>query len=115
MNFRAILKGTAMAAIIIFIVLIIAAVVNMVAEPGEKVIRIIVLLGMCVAVAFSSLGVSSGCEKMKLVNSLLTGLLVVVLITIVSLAVNHEVSSVRLLTSFICCMASAAFGTFISN
>lgn len=115
MNIKAILKGAVISVVILLLILIIVSVINCFAEMGEKPTRIILLLGMCVSIAVSAYGVSSNCDKKKLINSLCMGVLVVACLCAVSLLVNHGISGVRFITAFICCMASSAFGTFISK
>ena len=115
MRLKVILKGVAISVITIILVLVIVSVINCFSELGEKPTRIILLLGMCISIAFPAYGVSSNCEKMKLLNSLCMSLIVVMCLCIASLLINHGISGVRFVTAFICCMASAAFGTFISK
>jgi len=115
MNVKGIIRGTAIALVMMFLVLVIVSVINLFSPLEEKVTKTVILLGMCVCVAFSSMGLSTNCEKMKLVNSLCMGALVMTCIFILSIITNHGISGMKLTTSFVSYTASAAFGSFISK
>lgn len=116
MNTRAVLKGTAAALIMTVIFIVITAVINTFSPQSDKTTGMILMIGVCIAVAISSYGVSGGCEKLKLLNSVCVGIGVMICICILSLFVCGGISfGVKFFTTLVCCICSAGVGSFISG
>jgi len=112
-NLKTVLKGWGIAASIMVLTAVIAAVTGMIFDLGENILRIINLVGVCVAIFISSFGVSSVCDRLKLANALSVAILCVITLFVFTLIFCGCVNF-RFLTLSVCAVASAALGTFLS-
>lgn len=114
MNYKAILKGSGIALAITFAVISVVAVINYFCGLSEDVTRIITIAGLAAGVVFSSFGVSSACEKMKLFNAAGVGVCCLAVIMMLSVVVCGTVSfSMNFLTIAVCCIAASVLGAIL--
>ena len=115
MKYKAVLKGMLIALGIAFAVIIIMAMVNCFFSLDGGITRIIILCGLCAGVAFSSFGVCSGCEKMKLFNGLGIGLGCLLAIALLSITMCGGISfNLHFLTACICCVTASVLGAVLA-
>lgn len=115
MEYKAVLKGTFIALGITLAIIIITAIVNCFWTIGAEVTRIISLVALAIGIVFSSFGVCSGCEKMKIFNALIIGVCCIIVIMIVSILLCGSVGlNMHFLTACSCCIISSVLGAVLS-
>ncbi len=115
MKYKAVLKGMLIALGIAFAVITVISGVNCFLPIDGGISRIIILAGLATGVTFSSFGVCSGCEKMKLFNGLGIGMGCLLAVSLLSIIMCGGISfNLHFLTACTCCIAASVLGAVLA-